>query len=484
MKLTDFFKNLLSVYSANFISGILGVAAVPLVVAALGKEQYGIYSIYTILASYVAIVDCGVTKHFVRLIASNRNPENQKECLQKALGWYLLLAIILISTLPLTILFVCRFLFPVSNVYQNQLMLIVILVVVEFCITIPTMISQTLTVSNEKFTRLSKFNVITGCYRYGFMIFAALMFKKPSIVVAFMAGRRLVDIYVAKKIIQWPSRDVWRPRIKFGEFKTILARSSILSLAQFLQTTIVAIGSILVNREFGVYVLGNYRAAFDLGGKIWFLSNGIGMLIYPKFSNILADESNRKMIAEKIYGLLKLSWTFYLLIGLLGILSAKYILPIMKLNSDQIVIFFVILFVGICINAHSNVAYEFMLADGRYETVAKLSIVSLGILWAAFYFLKSAVGPYCIAWAWVLSQSVYALSSDELMMTIKFNKADSIKGRSFLLKLGMLIVTIACLIAEIYYNGVASLMLTATLIMVGILYLLKMLPIRQFMNRA
>ena len=484
MRFPNFIKNLLSVYSANFVVGIIGIATIPLVVSALGKEQYGIYSIYTVLASYVALVDCGVTKHFVRLIASDRRVENQTECLQKALGWYLVLSAILILTLPLNIYFVVAFLFPVAPIHQNQLIMIIILVIIEFIITIPTMISQTLTISNENFTRLSKYNVITGCYRYGLMISGAFYFKKPAMVVAFLVVRRIIDIYFAKKIMQWPERDVWRPRIRFSEFKAILARSSILSLAQFLQTTIVAIGSILVNRNFGVYVLGNYRAAFDLGGKIWFLSNGIGMLLYPKFSNLLSDDSKKKRITEKIYDLLKMSWVFYLLLSLMGILAAKYILPIIKLDTEQILIFFMILFVGICINAHSNVAYEFLLADGRYETVAKLSIIGLGLLWAFFHFTKTIIGPYSIAWAWVISQAVYALSADELLVALKCVNENSKKRKYFLLKAGMLAVTISCLLSVIYYKGVGSSILILVVISLGVVYLLVKFPIRQFINRA
>ena len=75
-KVPAFITNLLSVYSANAVNGVLGIVAVPLVVSALGNEGYGIYSIYVILASYVAIIDCGVTKHFVRLMSSAPDKDN------------------------------------------------------------------------------------------------------------------------------------------------------------------------------------------------------------------------------------------------------------------------------------------------------------------------------------------------------------------------------------------------------------------------
>jgi O-antigen/teichoic acid export membrane protein len=483
MKLTKFIKNLLSVYSANFVVGITGIATIPLVVSALGKEKYGIFSVYAVLASYVALVDCGVTKHFVRLIASDRSFENQTDCLKKAFGWYLVLAVMLTITLPLSIYLVSHLLFPVAAQYQSEIRWITILVVVEYCLSIPIMLSQTLTISNEKFKRLSSYNVITGSYRYLLMIVAAFLYKKASMIVAFLAFRRLIDIFCAKKILHWPNKAVWSPMINFYEFKSILAKSSILSLAQFLQTTVVAIGSILVNKHFGIRVLGNYRAAFDLGGKVWFLSNGIGMLLFPKFSQVLADDSGRRQISRDIYKLLMTSWTAYLLIGVFGILSAKYFLPLIKLDSEQIVFFFIILFVGICINAHSNVAYEFLLADGRYGTVAKLSVTSLTLLWVAFELLKSILGPYSIAWAWIISQSVYAILADELLIATNNMMEINIKKRFLYPKTCLLAIILTCLVAEIYYKGATSMTLIISVAISGSLYLLSLIRKSQILSR-
>lgn len=450
-----FISNLLFVYSANFVNGLLGIVSIPVVVSYLGKEQYGIFSIYTVLASYVALVDCGVTKHFVRLIASDRSSENQRACLQKALGWYLVLFTILIVLLPLVIYFVVHFLFPVSIEHQRDLRLIVIAAVIEFFLMIPTIMSQTLTVANEQFGKFSRFNFITGLYRYGLMLAAAIVFKTPAVVVCFLVSRRLVDIYCAKKLMLWPEKRVWRPRINFYEFKSILARSSILSLAQFLQTTIVAIGSILVNRYFGTLALGNYRAAFDLGSKIWFISNGIGLLVFPRFSKTLTHFENRNEIAHRLYRLLTSSWLLYLLLALCCVLGAKFILPLIKLDAQQIVIFFMILFMGFCINAHSNVAYEFILADGRYATVTVLSISSLVLLYSIFMVLKNSVGVYAIAWAWVITQSVYGILVDELILSRHFI-FDSGHIKLLIIKIGLLMLTMACLVAEVYAGNFFS----------------------------
>ena len=453
MGIPTFFRNLLSVYSANAINGILGIISVPLVVVFLGNKQYGVFSIYSILASYVALVDFGVTKHFIGLMASNRDEEEQSAYMQKAFGWYLGLSAFLISALPLLIYIVTQFIFPLPDLFLTSLRWIVVLSVIEFILAIPTVLIQAYTLSNECFRQYSKFIAISGVYRYGLMLFAAWLFKDPVTVVLFLVFRRVFDFAVACFILPKPPVSSWKPKVSLREFKTILNHSSFMSLSQILQTTIVAIGSVLINRSFGVAVLGNYRAAFDLGSKVWFFSNGIGLLVFPRFSKILSNKSERLCLLKKMYRLLEQSWILYVLLSLLAILVAPSILNMMKLGDEQIVLFFMILIVGICLNAHSNVSYEFLLADRRYKTVAFLVSCALILMYLSFKFLSPIAGPYAVAWAWIISQAMYALIADELVV---YNNLSSYGSNivTIIVKLFILMMTLICLFAGLHFFSV------------------------------
>jgi O-antigen/teichoic acid export membrane protein len=230
-------------------------------------------------------------------------------------------------------------------------------------------------------------------------------------------------------------------------------------------------------------VLGNYRAAFDLSSRIWFLSNGIGLLLFPKFSKILANESDGKRLAISVYEILKTSWAVYMLISLAGILLAKYLLPLIGMDSEQVWLFFIILFAGMCMNAHSNLSYEFLLAQGRYETVMKLSFICLVLLWGTFYLLKT-FGPHSIAWAWVVSQAIYAILSDELLIAMSRNKENAVKNMFFLIKLFMFAMTMVCLFAEIYFKGFISLSLITVVTLLGLFYILSNSSINQYKKKV
>ncbi len=452
-KIPNFFINLLSVYSANAINGILGIIAVPLVVAALGNEQYGIYSIYAILASYVALIDFGVTKHFVRLMSSVREASKQAEYLQKAFGWYLALSIILICLSPALIYAVVHYLFPVKDRFISDVKWIVVLSIIDYVLAIPTMLIKAYTLSNQVFKRYSSYISISNGLKYGLMFLAAWIYKNPTIVVLFLVSRRLFDLIFAYLILPKPPKAAWHPRINISEFKNILANSSIMSLSQVIQTTIVSIGAILVNRHFGVATMGNYRAAFDLSSKVWFFSNGIGLVVFPKFSQILSDRTERESLYRKMSLWLEKSFTGYLLIASLAIVCASWLLPLMQLGDEQIILYFKLLIFGICLNAHTNVSYEYLLADNRYGTVALLSSGVLFIIIFSYFLLIGIAGPYAIGWAWIISQTVFAFTTDELIVKKKF-----IFGKNWwvkiVIKIGIFSLTLLCLFVEVGLSSI------------------------------
>ncbi|MFZ5571247.1 MAG: lipopolysaccharide biosynthesis protein [Thermodesulfobacteriota bacterium] len=415
-KPSQFLTHLFSVYSANAVNGVLGIVAVPLVVGLLGDEKYGIYSIYPLLASYVALIDCGVTKHFIRLMSSAPGADEKADYLRKALGWYLLLAFLLFGSLPLSVYLISRHLFPVPLEYHLQVRWIVVLSAVEYILGIPLMVAQAYTMANLGFGRYSQFTVISGLLRYVLMFFAAWMYHNPAMVVVFLVARRFPELICARFVLLMPPGKAWRPRISFREFLEVLKSSSVMSLAQFLQTTVVSIGTLLLNRHFGIAVLGHYRAAFDLSSKVWFFSNGLGLVVFPKFSQMLADVEERKKLVRKMMLWLEKSLIGYLCLAIMAIAAAPGFLPLIHLGHEQIVRFFMLLILGVCLNAHTNIAYEYMLADNRYGTVAILSASLLIVMVASYLVLMNSSGPDAIAWAWIISQGIYVLAADELVV--------------------------------------------------------------------
>jgi O-antigen/teichoic acid export membrane protein len=412
-------RNLLSVYTVNAVNGVLGVIAVPLGVALLGVEGYGLFSIYGVLASYIALVDLGVTKNFVRMLASDRLPDAQGRNLQAALGLYILIAAGLLALLPLLLVVVPRFLFPVPEGSGAALKWIVILAAAEYAAGVPSSLMQMFCIANERFDRYAKFVFVSGLCRYGLMFFGIVAFRSPEVVVGFVAGRRLIDAFAARWLMGSLPAQAWRPRFDLAEFRSLIGNSAALSAAQVLQTTTIALGSFLVNRHFGLVGLGTYRAAFDLASKVWFFSNGIGVVAFPRFAQMLSLPEERGRLFARFSGFLGASWAGYNLFGAVGVLAAPSIMVFLGMaHTPAAADLMVLMVLGLSLNAHSNLSYEFLQAAGKYGLVAVLGAAALAVMAGGFYLLYGRAGVAAMGWAWIASQALYAAVADAMAAAV------------------------------------------------------------------
>lgn len=412
----QFVKNVGFVYSVNIINGILGVIAVPLAVHFLGAPGYGIYSIYTIMAAYVALIDLGVTKNLTRTLAGVNESKQYKLHLQTTLGLYIMISVTLLCLLPLLVYIVPTYIFPVSSENIDTVRWIVVLSAIEFIISVPAIMMQSLCVAKECFDRYSAFSFLSGLYRYGLMYLGILIFHEPVVVVALVVGRRFVDIYTARKIMGGLPGGSWAPIFNLRSLKSVIGNSIALSFAQLSQITVISIGSVLVNGIYGLEVLGLYRSSFDIATKVWFFSNGIGLVVFPRFVQTLKDQITRHLLFNQFSLILKASWAGYALLYGLGIILSPYILNLIGLHSPLVQSLFIVLLLGVCINAHANLSYEFLQATGRYWAVAWLGLVALIIMVISFYGLNENVGIMAIGWAWVGSQLIFAIFADSLTL--------------------------------------------------------------------
>lgn len=414
----SFRKNLASVYLVTTVNGILGIAFVPLAVKLLGLDGYGLYSMYAVMASYVALVDLGVSKYFVLQLSKEKEASIKTRHFQTALGIYLVLSALLFLSLPLLLYLIPKYILSVPGENISALRWIVFFSIIEYFLAIPSALRQMSCVSNERFDRYSLFTFTSGLYRYALMFLGIFVFGTPAAVVGLVVSRRFLDIVTSRFILGALPRGSFIAKLDFKGMKTIIGRSSTLSVSQLFQSTVVSIGSILVNRYSGLNGLGIYRSAFDLSNKIWFISNGIGLVVFPRFVRMLSEKVHRARLFSRILWLLNTSWAGYSLLAVCGMVIAPRALSIIGLSGSDSVQLFVLLLLGVSWNAHANLSYEFLQAAGRFRQAAVLSAFSLLVMVACFYILYGSTGILAIGWAWIISQAIYAYLADALTISI------------------------------------------------------------------
>lgn len=411
-----FKRNISYVYITNAINGILGIVLVPLSIKMMGTSGYGLFSIYSVIMAYLVLVDLGVSKNLFRKLSAISDDNLKINDLRIASGIYLIICVVLIVATPLLIIVIPRYIFPVAQENLFSLRLIILLSVIEYILTVPMLLLQINCASNEKFDLFSKFTLVTGIYRYILLFLGVYIFGTPVAIVAIMAFRRILDCAAAYKIMGPLPQGAWVPIIDFKAALKIVSLSSALAFALFFQSSINALGSFLVNKHFGLSGLGIYRAVFDLVNKIWFVSNGLALVLFPKFAQMLSSEERKKQLFSIMFATLCLSWAGYCLLSVVGITNATEIIGLLGFKQPEIPVMFAVLLLGICINSHTFLSFEFLQAAGRYRIVAILNLVAFVTMYLSFRVLLGTCGLYAISWAWIISQLLYCLLADAMTL--------------------------------------------------------------------
>ncbi|MEB4860650.1 oligosaccharide flippase family protein [Priestia megaterium] len=426
-------KNLIYVYGSTAVNGVLGLIFVPIALHYLGVSGYGLYSIFITLTGFIVLAELGFNKYFTRLLSSNRNLEEQKSNLQIAIGFYIYVYVFLIIILaPLLVYIVPNYIFPIEG-KNNLVKIIVICSILDYLFTIPTTLLKTNSISNERFNKLSKFNLITGLWRYSLLIVSCIFFKSAIILVIIILLRRIIEFFYGLKVLGNLPHGSWKPIFKRDLYIKILSGSLYLSVSQLFQLSVVAIGSVLVNRFFGIQSLGIYRSSFDIANKVWFISNGLGLVLFPRFSNLLNSKDNALNLRLSKY--LNISWVVYSLIFIIGVVTFDIYDGLLNIKSHKM---FLLLLLGVCYNAHSNLGFEYLQALGKFKTVAMINLTSFLVLLVSFYLLIDKYSFLSAGYAWVISQILYGLITD--LLTIK-GLGYKIKSINIVIKLVLLLAT-------------------------------------------
>ena len=413
--LSKFPRSLLTVYAANGLNGVVSVIAIPVAVKLLGLSGYGLLSFYTLMASYILLADFGIGKNLLRLLAASRDAESRVRQVRVAAGLYLLLCGVWITAAPWLVVVVPRYVFPVSQEYIAGLRWMVVLSLLEFGLGIPASLMQTSCAAEQRFASYSAYCFLSGLLRNAALIGGALAFHSAVGVAAVLSFRKVVELYLAGRVLGWLPAAAWRPIFAWRSFRAMLAQSLTLSAAQLLMSTLMGAGSVLVNVTFGLQAAGIYRAAYDLAGKIAFVSNGVTLVVFPKAAQRFGSGSLQGA-APAVGALLRASTLLYASFAATMVLAAPVVLPAMGLNGSSTVKLFVLLVVALSLNAHSLIGNELIQAAGRYGRSIWFSGSALATLSILFAALRGREGLLAIGWAWIGAALVSAAVADSLLL--------------------------------------------------------------------
>ncbi len=267
--------------------------------------------------------------------------------------------------------------------------------------------------SKEDFGKISIYNTIIGVLRYTAMFVVISLSSNPLILIAVIAARRFVELIIA--VYMFRSLDFRKIKINapVKESIEILKYSSFLSVAHLLQTVGVSMGTVFVNMFFGATALGIYRSTFDVVTRVWFFSNGLAIVLFPRLVK-MKNELTEFVYYKRINIMTFTSWIGFLWLSAILSLFSENIISLMHIPGNDTHILFILLCVGICLNGHANLSYEILQARGEYLSTVFLSLTSLLLMLITFFTFKNSAGLISIGLAWVISQVAYSMAGDIL----------------------------------------------------------------------
>ncbi len=395
-------KKLFSVYSSNLVLGILGIITVPILLKNIGVEGYGYYGIYLTLFSYFTLFELGILKHFTKLLAQKKNTDVNEiiSC------FYYFTALVILFFTPITVL-------STNLLFGVDLQLAIIIGVIaslEYIFYLPTKINSSYATAKKDFERISIFNFISGLIRYTIIIFGSIITQNVIIIIILLAIRRIFDIKLSKKItkVEVQIFDIKNVN-KINLIKIIgyYKESIYLSGTQALQINLNGMVSLIISKLFGVEGLGFFRSTYDLLSKIWFFSNGLGLVVFPYFAG-----SSVGVKKYKRYTLV--SWIFYTFIFISFVLLFPIINEFLlnnSLNKNEDMLLFLFMLISILLLAQGNLSFEFLQAKGNYKYLMLITAIT-NFTFLILIFPVSKIIPYTLSViiCWMLVLIIQTLS--------------------------------------------------------------------------
>jgi O-antigen/teichoic acid export membrane protein len=405
------------VYGAHLATGVLGVLFVPFATRLLGFEGYALWSIYGVMQGYVVLVEFGLGKNLVRLLAAADASERRADLLRNAVACYLLVAgILCVLAFPLA-WFATLWLFPVPPGQEGQALAIAVLAAIDYVLGIPTALRGSYTVGQQEFSRLARSTAASGVLRFGFPLLALAAGATPLGVVAVTVARRLPEWWLASRLLSPVPHGAMRPTFDGRRIGAFFRQTAALAYAQILQVGIMSFGIWAIGRRADLAAVGAFRGLFDLASKVWFISSGISLVIYPAFAGMLVQPEQRSRLGMLLPLALRASLQVYAVTLALGVLVGVPLLPLLGFPDPAAQQPFALLLAGSVAMAHASVSYELLQSDGAFVRAAVVNALILGAYGAAVAALPDLPALVAVTAAWAVAQTIGVIALDRGALT-------------------------------------------------------------------
>jgi O-antigen/teichoic acid export membrane protein len=410
-------KNVIANYLGQGWTALIGLIFVPIYIDYLGMEAYGLIGVFTLLQSWLSILDMGMTptlsREMARYTAGAHSAQSIRDLL-RTLEW---MCAAIAITIGVVIWFCSHWLsthwlqaekFPIEVISQavSVMGLIIPLRFVES-------LYRGAIIGLQKQVWLSMAGAILATLRSGGAVF--VLAKVSSSIEAFFLWQGAVSILTIAVFIASTYRRLGishlTGRFSCRQLKTIWRFAGGVMLTTLLSLLLMQLDKIILSRILSLEKFGYYTLAGTVAGALCQIMAPITQAYYPRFTELVTQGNTAGLIkiyhqSAQLISVLIIPATLMLVFFGNKILLVWTGNPLLAQNVTPLL---ALLALGTMFNGFMNIPYMLTLAYGWtrlgvYQNIIAVVLLVPSVIWATLRY--GAIGS---AWIWLILNGGYVL---------------------------------------------------------------------------
>lgn len=374
------------VYAATLASGLV---VTPIIVGALGTEQFGIWALIGSILGFIGLLDLGIGPSVIRFAAEQRGRgarDETSELTSTAFAIYLVLtlvtmalAVVLAWLLPLAV--------EISDQYVRAAQLAVVISIGTFVLRFPVGLFSYLLAGQQRYDVLNIGNLLGAVLYFGLAV--AILYVADGGLVALAlisaavtAFRLLLPLFWLRR--ELPELRLSRSLVTWRQARELLHFSSRNMLIQVASKVVFSTDVIVVGIVLGSVAAGVY----GIPAKLFALAFGVGIasttLLFPLLSELEGADDRGRQERYLLAGV-RLGLAIVVAVGLpLVFLPDRFLEAWLPSDFDVSTSapILAILMVSLLFAQPGHLLAQFLVARGRHGrlAVARLATVAVNLL--------------------------------------------------------------------------------------------------------
>lgn len=390
-----------------------GLVSIPLIIAGLGVERFGVLTLTWIVIGYFGIFDLGLGRALTKLaadrIGSHREadiPQTARTALSLMTALGIAAALIIIPASPWLVTTLFRL---DGSIRQESLHCFYLL-----ACSLPLVTSTTgligLLQAYQKFGLINSIRIPMGVFNFlGPLLVLPFLNSLVAVVGILVAGRLVAWLVYLKVTMACVPGLLGRPWIKRTLVKPLFSFGGWLTVSNIIGPLLLYADRFLIASLLSVAAVAYYTTPYEVVTKLIIIPAAVVGVLFPAFSTAFSADGSRALFLYRQS--IKYVSAIMIPAALLIIIFARQGLTFWlgQEFAEQSYRVAQILTAGCLINGYGLISQSFVQAAGRPDLTAKLHLLELPAYASYLWALTTGYGINGAATAWFIRVTISAL---------------------------------------------------------------------------